>query len=286
MNSEAPERPCRAENARFVINWLKENGFTVKPGCRLQRMHDLLQDEQHNFDTPEFWITLESLRDLVELGFIIEQLGDHAVSPKFSAVIKRLLRKDKPLPQDDQTNSFGRDAHWELYVAAICQSAGMSPVGFDGNDVTCTVDGMPLSIEAKRIKNENNAKKRIKEAIDQLIKANRAGVVTVDMSLAWNRQNRPIIGAIHNAFINTRLDDQTTRFFDRHRAWIEERCTGKGVLAVVVFNFVMRLREDKWRPHRHAMWFNLPQTQSECLVYESFKTRFCSVTPNRKDTIG
>lgn len=284
MNSDLPKRPSRADNARFVINWLKQHGFIVKPGCRLLQMHDLLQNAHYDYDTPEFWIALESLRDLVELGFIFEQLGDHASSRKFRAIIKRLL-EDKPLPQDDRTNSRGRDAHWELYLAAICQSGEMTPVGFDGNDVTCTVDGTPLGIEAKRIKSENSAKERIKKAIDQLIKAKRPGVVAVDMSLAWNDHNRSITGPIHNAFIDMKLAGQTRRFFGRHKAWIEERCAGKRVLGVVVFNFMTRLTDDNWRPHRHAMWFDLPHTQKESRPYESFKTRFCSVTPNRKDTI-
>jgi hypothetical protein len=285
MNSDLPKRLSRAENARFVINWLNEHGFTVKAGCRLLKMHDLLQEAQCDCETPEFWIALESLRDLVELGFILEQLGHYAGSPKVRGIIKNLLY-DKPLPQNDrETNSRGRDTHWELYLAAICQSAGMTPIGFAGNDVTCTVDGTLFGIEAKRIKSENSAKKRIKKAIDQLINAKRPGVVAVDMSLAWNERNRPITGSIHNAFIDMKLDAQVRQFFDRHKGWIEERCIGKGVLAVVVFNFVMRLREDKWRPHRHAMWFAMPQTQKERELCESFRTQFCSVTPNRKDTI-
>jgi len=277
-------RPSLAENAVFVINWLKAHGFSVKPGCRLLQMRDLLQEDRLEFDTPKFWIALESLRDLVELGFIFEQLGDHAKSSQFRATIKRLL-EDKPLPQQDRTDSKGRDAHWELYLAAVCQSAGMTPVAFDGNDVTCMVDGTPLCVEAKRIKSENSVKDRIKKAIDQIIKAERPGVVAVDMSLAWNEQNRPIIGSIHNAFIDMKLEAQARQFFERHRAWIEARGAGKGVLGVVIFNFLMRLMEDRWRPHRNAIWFNLPQTDEESRLYDSFETRFLSVTPNRKATI-
>jgi len=285
MNTDSPNRPSGTENAIFVIKWLNDRGFTVKPGCRLMQMHDLLQNGHHDYHTPDFWIALESLRDLVELGFIFEQLGGHAASPKFSAVIKRLLRKDKPLPQDDRRNSFGRDAHWELYLAAICQRGAMTPVGFEGNDVTCMVDGTQLGIEAKRIKSENNAKERIRKAIEQIIKAKRPGVVAVDMSLAWNEHNCPIIEPIHNALLDMKLEAQGRQFFHRHKAWIEERCIGKGILALLVFNFVMRLREGKWRPHRHAVWFDLPQTQKESRLYESFKRKFCSVTPNRNDTI-
>ena len=246
-------------------------------------MHDLLQDAAHEYDTPEFWIALESLRDLVELGFIFEQLGEHVASPKFRAIIKNLL-DDKPLPQDDRsTNSKGRNAHWELYLAAICKSAAMVPIGFDGNDVTCTVEGTQLGIEAKRIKSEDKADKRIKKAIDSLSRpmpgSGRggyfAGVERAEPSRYW---------VVHNALIDMKLEAQTRQFFDRHKAWIEERSTGKGVLAVVVFNFMMRLREDKWCPHRHSMWFDLPQTQNE---YEStsHSTTVLLLTPNRKDTI-
>jgi hypothetical protein len=275
-------RPNRAENAVLVIEWLSTHGFAVKPGCRLLQMHDLLQRDSHDYDTPKFWIALESLRDLVELGFILEQLGDHANNPKFRAIIKRLL-EDKPLPQNDRTDSKGRDAHWELYLAAVCQSARMTPIGFDGNDVTCVVEGKPFCIEAKRIKSENKAKDRIKKAIDQIIEAKRPGIVALDMSLAWNEQNRPIIGSIHNAFVDLKIEAQARQFFDRHRVWIEKRGAGKGVLGVVLFNFLMRQTNDSWCPHRNAIWFGLAQTAED--LYEAFRARFCAVIPNRRETI-
>jgi hypothetical protein len=284
MNAGMRERPNGIENAIFVINWLGTHGFTVKPGCRLLEMHDLLQKEYHDYDTPEFWIALESLRDLVELGFIFEELGDHVGSPKFRAIIKRLL-DGRPLPQNDRLDSAGRNTHWELYLAAICEKAGMTPVGFDGNDVTCTVDGAPFCVEAKRIKGENSAQRRIKEAIDQIIEAKRPGIVAVDMSLAWNEQNRPVMGSIHNAFIDMKLEAQSRQFVERHKAWIEVRGAGKGVLAVVIFNFLTRLQEDKWRPHRNTFWFDLPKTEDENRLCEFFRARFCSVIPNRKITV-
>ena len=228
------KRVSHAGNAEFVIEWLNEHEFSVPPGCRLLQMRDQLGRGPLDYGTPEFWVALQSYRDLVEIGFAFEQLGDLVRSPKFEGFIDRLFQ-DKALPQqsDPTKNTPGRDTQWELYLAAICQSAGMKPVGLAGDDVgrsdvTCTIDGVSFGIEAKRIKGEKSARDRIKDGIDQILEANRPGVVAVDMSLAWNSENRPIVGSIHNAFLNMILDDQTSKFFDRHKASVEKRGGGKG----------------------------------------------------------
>ncbi len=280
--SKLSNLPTYAENATFVLNWLNEHGFTAKPGSRFQRMSEVLQSKRHDFDSKEFWLAHESFRDLVELGFIAEQLDNHVSDPGFQERMKKLLH-DKPLSKDDQNvNSAGRDAHWELYLAAVCESADLTPIGFKGNDVTCTVGNHQIGIEAKRIKSEKSVKKRIKKAIDQVERSQRLGVVAIDMSLAWNQQNHPVMGDIHNAFIDMRFDAQARQFIDRHKAWIEPRCKEKGVIGIVIFNFMIRLRKMRWRPHRHAFWFDLTKTDEESRIFQEFEKKFRSVTPNRQ----
>ena len=79
------------------------------------------------YEDKDFPIALESMRDMQHLGFVFEQLRTQRTDPEFLAIVKRVL-KDSALPQQDLEESPGRDKQFELYLAAICQNAGLLPV--------------------------------------------------------------------------------------------------------------------------------------------------------------
>ena len=71
---EVPKQMTRAENSTYVIEKLRNLGFAPNPSSRLMRMHRVLQQGDHEFGTREFWIALESDRDMVQVGFALKQL--------------------------------------------------------------------------------------------------------------------------------------------------------------------------------------------------------------------
>src|SRR5262245_51039241 len=154
MGNVDPEnlmRRSRAENATYVVDQVRSLGLVPHPTSRLMQMHRALNRGHVHCDDPDFPAALEAERDLQHLGFAFDQMHAHRDKPKFRALVKRLL-KDSVLPQDNRENSPGRDAQFELYLAAICQKAGLLPVDCAEPDVTCTVEGAKFGIAAKRLK--------------------------------------------------------------------------------------------------------------------------------------
>lgn len=274
----------RAENAAYVIEQLRELGFEANPGSRLMRMHKVWQRGPHKFGTPDFWIALESDRDMLQLGFVLEQLGAYGDKTAFVEVVRRML-SDSVLSQHDRKRSPGRDAQFELYLAAVCQKAGMLPVGYEEPDVTCTVAGVSFGIAAKRIKSLQQAGKRIKEAADQIADHKRPGIIALDISIGFNRNNSPIISPLHNQMIDTINDAQANQLFYKHEHLIKKCCLGRGVLGIVLFDFRTRVKTNEWCQHRFAMWMDLFENVRDLRVYREFYDRFIAVIPNRQDTI-
>jgi len=75
-------------------------------------------------DHPQFEIAREAVRDLLQLGFIFDELIPKYVPVDMKGRLKRVA-DDPALPQDNLQDSRGRDMQWELFVGAMCAKAGM-----------------------------------------------------------------------------------------------------------------------------------------------------------------
>jgi hypothetical protein len=276
--------PTRAENADFVIAELRALGIELAEDSRLMRMREVAHRRYVDFHDDEFKIAIEGDRDLVSLGFILEQLSVRD-DPTFAAVVKRLIH-DAVVPQDETDNSTpGRDAQFELYIAACCQKAGFEPVAYEEPDVTCLVDGRRFCIAAKRVKCVRQASKRINAAARQIEKSGIPGIIVLDMAIAWNPKNVPMISPLWNQMFDHICDLRCQDFFDKRRDLIIEHGMGKGVVGVVAFDFRTRY-VGHWHQHRTADWFDMEGPADERQLFQSFYDGFCAVIPNRQETIA
>ncbi len=135
----------RSENAAYVVERIRALGFEPHPMSRLMVLKRVLERGFVPYDDPEFPVALESIRDLQHIGFALARMDEHTENPKFKELVKRLLR-DSVLPQSDREESPGRDAQLELYLAAICQNAGLLPVDYDEPDITCVAEGISSAL--------------------------------------------------------------------------------------------------------------------------------------------
>jgi hypothetical protein len=85
---------------------------------------------------------------MYQLWLIVNQMDAHRENLKFRAGVKKLLQ-DAALPQDNNSNTPGRDTQFELYVAAICLRAGLLPVFYDEPDIVCVVEGAEIRYRGK-----------------------------------------------------------------------------------------------------------------------------------------
>jgi hypothetical protein len=137
---------------------------------------------------PDYEIAIEAERDMQLLGFAFDQFAVYQRTALYLELLTRIV-SDSPLPQHDREHSPGRDAAFELYVGAACQSAQLLPVNFEEPDVTCMLRGIKYAISAKRVKNEKKIARRVREATDQIHKCGLPGIITLETCLALNPHN-------------------------------------------------------------------------------------------------
>jgi len=274
----------RTEAAAYVIAQFQALG--LEPPSRLVEMHRVLSRGNVPFEDTDFFTALESLRDLHQLLFIFGQLRIHSENPRFRNVAKHLLN-DSALPQYDK-DSPGRDKQFELYLAAICQNAGLVPVDYEEPDVTCFVDGTKFGIAAKRLKSGkiSQLKKQVRKGADQLTGQGLPGIVALDLSLSRNQKNVPMVSPIQSQMYLMIADAKNRQFHEKHGDDIRRWVAGTGVRAVLVIESTLRLRPDQqWWHDGMLSWVpTTPEDEQADPLFEAFHDGFLKGVPNLEDS--
>jgi hypothetical protein len=282
--SQSLQRRTRTEAAAYIMAQFHELGLELP--SRVVEMHRVLSRGNVPFDDPDFFTALESLRDLHQLTFLFEQLHIHRDNPRFQKVVKHLLN-DSVLPQHDK-DSPGRDRQFELYLAAICQNAGLVPVDYEEPDITCFIDGAKFGIAAKRLKSRkpSQLEKHVRKGADQLRQQGLPGIVALELSLSRNQSNRPIISQIDSQMHLMIADAKNRDFRDKHGDAIRRWVAGTGVRAVLVIETTLRLRPDRqWWHDGMSSWMpiTLDDEQADPL-FTAFYNGFLKGVPNLEDS--
>ena len=115
-------------------------------------------------DPVGFSIAFTEAEEIVELLPFLRSTETKIVRPR----VERALL-GPPIPTDeDQNSSKGRNALFELVMAAKLKQAGYEPILGKHPDLAIDADGRRLLIECKRPASEGAVRKRIKEAGTQL----------------------------------------------------------------------------------------------------------------------
>lgn len=271
----------RGDNATYIIEQVRHLGLEPHPSSRLMQMHRVLNSGFIPFEDPRFPTALEAERDLQQLGFVFDQLKAHRDDHEFKFLVKQALN-DSVLPQKDREQSVGRNFQFHLYLAAVCQNAGLHPVGYEEPDVSCTIDGRQFGIAAKRVKSLHKVKGHIKKAADQIFRTSRPGIIALELSLAWNPDNRPIISQLQSQMYVAISVLKASQLFDKYHENIHRWVHGCGVLAVLVFDFSIRLRpNNQWGLDGMSTWLETNQDNDQVKAdYKLFYNGFLAGIPN------
>lgn len=226
------------EVARFVIDRLSELGMRVNPSSRIGRMIACWFDKagEPRFiprDDPTFPVALQATRDLQQIAFILEQIESR---PEFLETARSRLQrlmKDNVAPTEDTGNSPGRDNQCELYVAAICEKAKVSP-RFDEPDVVVSFDGVAYGLAVKRVKSLDRLKERICEGANQVFDTKRTGILVADISLATNPEDDVLEFVISEFELRKALKKRTDKFVHDYRTRLVEWTRHKWVSGLVL----------------------------------------------------
>lgn len=274
MVTDKPKPKTKMELAAYIVDRVADLGIDVRPGSRLLRMRNTLQRGYIPYEDPEFPIALEAIRDMYQLQLIVDTMDDFRDDPKFLANVERLL-KDSAIPQEGNDNTPGRNYQFQMYLAAICLRSNLA-VTHGEPDVTCVAEGIKFAIAAKRLKKFKQLKDRIKDGIDQIERASLPGIIAIDLTMAWNTKNQPVISSIQSQVHEYIAYGKNKLFRERHEADTLRRTMGTNVMAILLFDFTFRLVDEKWKHEGRTSWLSTthgnPKTEQELRIFqEAFK---------------
>lgn len=184
---------------------------------------------------------------------MIEVLKEGLAQPPFLGRLARSL-SDSVHPADSGACSPGRDAQFELFLAAIATRAGLTvrESGDAGADWILSAPTGRWSLEAKRIKSFNQMGKRFKEGASQIVKSGIGGVIAMDISLACNPNSEPLPKFLTDVAIDAVDEERMNAFVKEHMPSILRWVGSANVGFALLHDFVIRPalatspREEPW----------------------------------------
>ncbi len=227
------------EAAAYVREKFNDFELHPNPSSRLGMMFSLFEKSDFIPEvSPEFELACEALCDITLLEFAFDQLTEtHLLDSALEKL--RLLLKDSPLPQDDGENTKGRDTQAEIYVASICQAAGLSPK-FMEPDVVAVLNDKEYGIAVKRLKSLASLEEQFRRACKQIQKVGKSGFIVLDMMMVFNPENRRIWATVSDGQVASAHSLAREKFvgdyFDKFRKWQD----GREVRGVLMLDHLVR----------------------------------------------
>ena len=182
-----------SEAANYVLQQFESFGVSIPNSSRIKDTYraicnddgstrGLISEKDATFNEAR-----EALRDFSQLEFFFEQIANKSQKADYRSIIQTIV-DDSIFPQDDITDSRGRNTQAEVFAFAVCKNAGMQPT-FEEPDVTCEIDGVRYAIAVKRIKKLSQFVKRVREGAIQIQKRGLTGFLCIDITMATNPKN-------------------------------------------------------------------------------------------------
>lgn len=267
--------PTRLENAEQVLCELERMGVDLANKPRIPSMVEALRRGTLSYGDREYPIAIQSIIDLHQIGYSLSALKD-VIPPK--DLIKKLKHvvNDATLTEDDTQNTIGRDTQLELYLAAICQNAGMGPVALAEPDVICNLEQKKLGVSAKRLKRESQALVRVSKAIKQISSTQMPGVVILDMTMAWMIDVHTACSHARSQTFEVVSYEKASAFFEANAASLMQKAGRTGTIAIGILDNMLAVTSDgAWESKSMLTWMPLEEPGSEVLSVEYFFETFC-----------
>lgn len=267
-----------AKRAEAVIGHLEGMGIRVPAASRLQSYASRLRlfaDSPGRGDpkNPEdLELLFQASLEVTELWMILDQF---ASSAQESAVAEKLkvIVKDPLLPSGGGDTTRGRDTQFEMYIASIFKSGGLD-VTLGEPDVLLDLNGFRVGLAAKRLKSIKKLKARVRSASGQIVRARVPGIIFLDLELAINPDNAPLVGPDLKT-----LENETIAWFERFWSQHKEQMV-RWIDRHHVFGICLVLRKhtltatDMVKALHATSWAYIDATSARMSAYQRIVDRF------------
>jgi len=231
-------------DANFVCQTFNALRVPAEKGSRFAEFERILNRDFIQNDDEDFPGAVEAIRDVAQLTFIFRTLRGKISDDTLRRHL-RLVVKDSILPQDDATETIGRNYQAELLVASICSNAGYQ-VKLTEPDVRVTTDHGDLGIACKRVKSEAQIDNHIRKAAIQIRDQGVPGIIFLHLGRVYNPKNEAL-GMIPEDAMKGAHHAATTRFFDDYLPHIVDWTRWKDVRGIIRYDdFVSQDSPTEW----------------------------------------
>lgn len=270
------------EAGSFVVDSICDLLGNQRPQSRLMEMYRVLAaGGVVEPDDPRFGTACEAVRDIKLFEFICDHLNSHRDTDKLAPRVAAAI-KDSVFPRDVLGQSKGRDAQFELYIAAVCVASGLEPVEFGEPDVTCHVGAVKYGIAAKRLKRVGKLENRLRKAADQIRRTGLPGIVALDTCVALNPTNARMILEIPDKRFASHHSAVLNEFVRRRHTRIQDCVRGKGVRCIVIHDHLIQQDVSRaWSLGGFTFWIPVVgQSESAENEFRLFRDTYGQGLPN------
>lgn len=261
------------QDAQNVLQYFRDCGCKINPSSRFGHITRILEKGYVSPDHPDFNIAQEAVREVQQMDFIFRELSSIQQDKTLKDKVKKLI-KDSVLPEEGDEHSFGRDAQCELYVAAICQKAGLHPVLVEP-DIQCALGSIQYGIAVKRLKSDKQVEELVRKAVNQIEGCGLPGHIALDVSLAFNRDNQKLIN-VSDRQIDRAYKQARQRFGDDYYKRFKSWARGREARSVILIDhFIRQHPENGWTLDSFKFFINLsPDNQRRTREFDQFRRTF------------
>jgi hypothetical protein len=187
--SPIPVNPSASvAGADWAIDRYRQFGIRQSPGNRLQQAREFLAQfagTKAPLDAEDEALLhriVESTQTCFEHYLIARSTGTRAGNLPSELVRKLEESLTGAEVADEEVNSPGRDAQFELFVRAFLVMGGVS-VWIAEPDLRFQYNGREVGLAAKRVKRPQKLRRRFKDAVDQIERTGHSGFVAVNADL-------------------------------------------------------------------------------------------------------
>ncbi|MCJ7543919.1 MAG: hypothetical protein MUP47_05030 [Phycisphaerae bacterium] len=227
----------------------------------------------------------EAMRDLRMMGFALEQLAGYIPDAVLRDKVRRAM-KDPISPVGRRESNPGRDTQCELYVAAICKRAGLSPQ-FAEPDIICRLGDTRYGLAVKRLQSVDRFQERFRKCCDQIDKSGLPGYAVMDLSLAANPENIPVTIPVEDRRFDTFVAGWCHKEFGSRFQWMKEAMRGREVRGVIVLTHFIQYKEGpkSWGLRSFTWLLDLsPDNMRRTREFKAFSAEFEKGLPTGPST--
>lgn len=159
--------------ATYALNRFRELGIPFPTPNRLERAMAVVDDlRTPSIAEPDPARLRDAIRTIYDCYYIARACGGDAgrVEPELRDRLGQLMAGPDLVIEEDENSSRARNTQFELLLGAWFTCGG-TPVRLAEPDVRVVIGAEELGVAAKRIRSRKQIRKRVRKAVDQILKS-------------------------------------------------------------------------------------------------------------------